>query len=136
VSNTILEVNGPSCVAEEFQGEVVALNTDTGSYFSMRGNSAALWQDLCAGHTVETLVASAGPDTPMAAAIQSFANQAVSEGLLRPAAATPEHLASPAFASNGELPALEIYHDMQSLLLLDPVHEVDEQRGWPKARNG
>ena len=30
-----------------------------------------------------------------------------------------------------ESPQLEQYSDMSELLLLDPIHEVDEQ-GWPK----
>ncbi len=30
-------------------------------------------------------------------------------------------------------PALETYTDMQELLLLDPIHDVDET-GWPAAR--
>ena len=30
-------------------------------------------------------------------------------------------------------PTLEKYTDMQDLVLLDPVHEVDE-RGWPHAQ--
>jgi hypothetical protein len=28
-------------------------------------------------------------------------------------------------------PRLEKHTDMQDLILLDPVHEVDPQRGWP-----
>jgi hypothetical protein len=28
-------------------------------------------------------------------------------------------------------PVLEPFGDMQDLLLLDPVHEVDEDAGWP-----
>jgi hypothetical protein len=28
-------------------------------------------------------------------------------------------------------PALDAYHDLQSLFLLDPVHEVGD-RGWPQ----
>jgi hypothetical protein len=33
-----------------------------------------------------------------------------------------------------EPPRLESYGDMQSLLLLDPVHEVEQDVGWPKIR--
>ena len=31
-------------------------------------------------------------------------------------------------------PTLEIFSDMQDILLLDPVHDVDE-RGWPINKN-
>lgn len=33
-----------------------------------------------------------------------------------------------------EPPVLEKYTDMQDLLLLDPIHEVDDT-GWPKRKN-
>ena len=32
-----------------------------------------------------------------------------------------------------EAPALQVYTDMEDLLLLDPIHEVDEM-GWPSAK--
>ena len=28
-------------------------------------------------------------------------------------------------------PVLNKYSDMQDLLLLDPIHDVDEEAGWP-----
>jgi hypothetical protein len=31
-------------------------------------------------------------------------------------------------------PVLEVYTDMQDLLLLDPIHEVDEEAGWPSPK--
>ncbi len=31
-------------------------------------------------------------------------------------------------------PVLEKYSDMQELLMLDPIHEVDETEGWPQKR--
>jgi len=31
-------------------------------------------------------------------------------------------------------PVLEVYTDMQDLLLLDPIHDVDETVGWPSPK--
>ena len=31
-------------------------------------------------------------------------------------------------------PRLEKFDDMQHLILLDPVHEIDETMGWPRIR--
>ena len=33
-----------------------------------------------------------------------------------------------------EEPIIEIFRDLQELLLLDPIHEVDEVQGWPTAK--
>jgi hypothetical protein len=131
---TVLEVNGPDCVAEEFESEIVALNMETGTYFSIKDNAASLWQDLARGHPVEALVAAAGEGTPMAAAIEAFATAVVDEGLMRAAQAPHDPEEPMTIAFDGALPAIEAFNDMQSLLLLDPVHEVDEQQGWPNAK--
>ena len=37
-------------------------------------------------------------------------------------------------AGSGALPRLRKYTDMQDLLLLDPIHEID-QSGWPNSAN-
>ncbi len=31
-------------------------------------------------------------------------------------------------------PLLEKYTDMQDLLLIDPIHEVNDEHGWPKMK--
>jgi hypothetical protein len=31
-------------------------------------------------------------------------------------------------------PVLESYSDMQDILLLDPIHEVDDKAGWPNPK--
>jgi len=135
---TILEVAGPQCVAEDFDGEIVVLNTESGVYFSMRASGATLWRDLAAGHTVETMLAGAsGPEA--AQAIEAFVDAVVKEGLMRPAVtplvpATPPSSDSMNIGRDGP-PILEAFHDMKSLLLLDPVHEVDSEAGWPKLPN-
>lgn len=132
---TVLEVATPQCVAEEFDGEIVALNMDTGTYFSIKDAGARLWHDLAAGHAVEQLVERAGGGTALGAAIGRFADTACAEGLMRPrtseAVAGEPGIFTPS-SDGADLPVLEAFHDMQSLLLLDPVHEVDEEEGWPK----
>ncbi len=133
MSETVLEVNAPDCVAEEFAGEIVALNLETGTYFSIKDNGASLWQDLANGHPVEALAAAAGPGTEMAAAIDAFAATVVTEKLMRPAQAPRTPAGPPTVALDGPMPAIESFDDMQSLLLLDPVHEIDDRQDRPKA---
>jgi hypothetical protein len=128
-------VNAPDCVAEEFEGEIVALNMQTGTYFSIKDNALNLWHDLAEGHPVEALVAAAGEGTPMAVAIEKYATTVVDEGLMRLAPAPLGPDAPATLALDGDLPVLESFSDMQSLLLLDPVHEVDDQQGWPKTKD-
>lgn len=133
-----LELASPQCSADDFDGEIVAINLETGIYYSIKDSGAVLWHDLTAGHSVEALVELAGENIELAAGIARFADEVVSCGLMRPTTEAPvpsEPAATAAQAATMSAPALESFGDMQDLLLLDPVHEVDEEMGWPKAQD-
>jgi hypothetical protein len=130
-----LELASPQCSADDFDGEIVAINLETGIYYSIKESGAVLWHDLAAGHSVEALVELAGANPELAAGIVRFADELVSCGLMRPTTEAPipgEPAATAAQIATMTAPALESFGDMQDLLLLDPVHEVDEEMGWPK----
>jgi len=132
---TVLEIAAPHCVAQEFEGEVIALNLASGTYFSLRDLGAVLWRDLAAGHSVESLAALAAGALGGIEAVGDFAANVEAHGLLRPASnpvtpiGEPRLVAALAMGTSGVI--FEAFEDMQSLFLLDPVHEVDETRGWP-----
>ncbi len=131
----VFEVAAPQCVAEDFDGEIVILNMDSGVYFSVRDAGAMLWRSLAAGHSVDALIGLTGGDAQVIGAINSFVDEIVREGLMRPATepASPESAPTLDVALLArDAPTLEAFHDMQELLLLDPVHEVDAEIGWPK----
>jgi hypothetical protein len=134
----ILEVT-QQCAAEDFDGEIVAMNYDTGMYFNMKDTAAILWHDLAEGHSVEAVVALAVTNPEFSRSIESFADQLVEAGLMRPANSVSAPSGPPRLTAvtigSAPLPVLEAFGDMQKLLLLDPVHEVDEEVGWP-ARKG
>lgn len=133
---TVLEIAAPACVAQEFEGEVIALNLEKGTYYSLRGLSATLWRDLAAGHPVDVLAALATDPQ----AVRDFAANLSAQGLMR-SASGPAATTTPAFAvavaSGGAMDlVLEVFDDMNSLILLDPVHDVDTSRGWPNPPTG
>ena len=131
---TILEIAAPQCVAQDFDGEIIVLDLGSGSYYSLRELGAVLWRDLASGHAVELLaeLASGGLGGPQR--VLDFVAKIMAHGLLRPAAAAAIPPAAPrlagALAAGSEL-VFEVFDDMKNLILLDPVHEVDESRGWP-----
>jgi hypothetical protein len=131
-----LETTGPDIVAEDFGGEIVVLNLATGRYFSLPGLSAGIWRDLVDGCPPAALIELAAPAGPaMAGAVEAVAAGLVAEGLLRPRS-TPATGAAPTsvFAGTAELPVMESYDDMADLILADPIHDVDENVGWPVKR--
>lgn len=138
---TILEIAAPACAAQDFEGEIVALNLNNGIYCSFRDLGAVLWRDLAAGHSVDILAALAAPVLGGTQPVHDFVERLMTEGLMRPAE-NPASLEEPplltAALAAGTNPALtfEVYEDMKNLLLFDPVHEVDEVKGWPALPNG
>lgn len=131
----LLQIAAPDCVAEEFDGEIVALNVRTGIYCSMREAGAALWRDLVAGHSVESLAQAltAGGGDPKG--FHAFVDTVIAQGLMRPTTSVSENPSAPEFLdlvlTNPAGLIVEVFFDMKSLLLLDPVHEVDDAKGWP-----
>jgi len=133
---TMLEIAAPQSVAQDFDGEIVALNLSNGTYYSLRDLGAVLWRDLAAGHSVERLADIASGSAVGSQPVRDFAAKATAEGLLRPATGVavpggaPQLIAALANGTPHEL-TFEAFVDMQTLILLDPVHEVDETKGWP-----
>jgi hypothetical protein len=129
-------VNGPNVINEVIDGEAVIINLASGDYFSLRGSGSYIWQAIDAGADVGAIVgaftaAGLGDEVAIGGAVEGLVAQLVAEDLI---VASDGSGSSPSLAppdgDTFEAPALEKFTDMQDLILLDPVHEVDE-RGWP-----
>jgi len=138
-----LAVN-PRLLHETIEGEVMVIDLTTGSYYSLRGSAADVWELIgqTPGATRESLVAALASKhtialTEVDASVSGFVDRLLQEGLLVTsvhASPTPVLVHSGANGASGQAfdpPVLEKYTDMQDLVLLDPVHEVD-QTGWPR----
>ena len=138
----IYEVSTPDVVAEDFGGEIVVLNLSNGRYFSLLGVSADIWRDLVAGHKPYSLVdCAAAVRAPLGEAVVALIASMVEEGLIRPLAdsasrSMPSEAASAAVAlrAGEDVPPMESFDDMAELILADPIHDVEEDIGWPVKR--
>ena len=135
------EVNAPAVVAEEFDQEIVVVNLETGEYFATRGVGAEIWRRLALGATVGAVLEHLTQrfDASQATVVEAcrpFVSKLLDSGLLRVSETADGHPSAddPAQAiptqESFEAPVLEVYDDMQDLLVLDPIHEVEET-GWP-----
>ncbi len=125
-------VNDDAVSHNEFDGEVVVIDFETGSYYSMRGAAASIWRILCdaargAAELVELFV-----DPPVAAAeeIGGFLGELAERGLVVEVRGAVEPGPSITGGLGYEAPTLEAFEDLQALLVADVIHDVDEQ-GWP-----
>lgn len=138
-------INTPKVVRETFDDEVVIINLDRGSYYSLRGVGASIWALIEKGLDMNELldVVAArfeGDRDELERAVQEFIATLRQEELVSPIADGAHRngrtaASGPAAADHPEkarfeTPILQKFTDMQELLLLDPIHEVDES-GWP-----
>lgn len=133
-------VNAPHVIAESVDGEVLVVNLLTGAYFSSDGVGDVAWALLSGGATLPAITAAiAGhyglPEADIARDLAPWFARVLEDGLVAegapPAGASPAPLTFPPVYAP---PVMTRYTDMEDLLLLDPVHEVDEV-GWPVAGN-
>ena len=117
---------------------------ETGCYYSTDQLGAEIFGLILAGHPVRTIVEKVATKhgNGMEQPILSFLDELLKETLIvgdgkgvpnstdfREGAANE----SPPQSQQGPVPALHKYTDLEDLLLLDPIHDVDES-GWPVPR--
>jgi len=134
----------PMVTHEQLDGDVIAIHLETGMYYTFDGVAADCWQGLAAGVPTEVIAAevSAGfaiaPDVALAD-VSAFVSALVSERLAVDDAddtgASDSETAFEVRRGGGGYvaPVVQRYDDLEDLLLLDPIHEVDDA-GWPVAR--
>jgi len=134
-------INSPAVAHEVIEGEVVIIHFDTGNYYGMRGSAVEMWSLLSHGASLgevrdELLRRFESDANTIENAITEFTSQILAENLVietdKPGT-LPEVSSDSAVKKPFEPPVVEIYSDMQDLLLLDPIHEVDEV-GWPREK--
>jgi hypothetical protein len=129
------QLNGRQVVSEVLDGEVIAIHLQSGTYYSMIGSSASVWNAMQDGWSKAEIIDRLTRDTGFERRcidedISHFVAALLAEELILPGdgegSRSADLLPSGAYAK----PELHKYTDMQELLLVDPIHEVTEE-GWP-----
>lgn len=145
MNNQRFKVNTPTVTHEIIDGEAVIINLDSGNYYSLVETGSLIWSLLERGASaseVQDLLQQGyqGNATDIDRGVQELLAQLQQENLIVPVDAAPvvelTDLQQILPANGHEKPAfnppqLNKYSDMQELLLLDPIHDVDDA-GWPK----
>jgi len=128
-------INEPDVVAEDFDGQLVILNLANGHYFSLQGCGGDIWAALASGHAPDAILDAIRAFLPeIADASRELLGRLIELQLIRPDGAPVELPAGSASGWRAEPPRLEVYEDLAELIYADPIHDVDEQAGWPKQR--
>lgn len=124
---------------ETIDGEVVVVDLNKGLYFSIDGVGAVVWGMVVGGSTVADILdwgTTAFPAEASAAGeISAFVDDLKAKGLVADAAdpVPVTEAENPPAPATYATPVLNMYSDMEELLLLDPIHEVSDDAGWPHA---
>jgi Coenzyme PQQ synthesis protein D (PqqD) len=142
-------VNAPKVVHETIEGEVVIVNLDKGDYYSLVQAEADIWNGITSGISRDEMIEEmtyryAGDRATIEKGVNDFIDQLQREELIKidqtdesnncDAKTVPILAEVNGEKPNFEPPSLNKYTDMEELLALDPIHEVDEQIGWPSAK--
>ena len=132
----------PWVTHERLDDEVIAINLETGAYYALDDAAADCWMLLIEGTGSEAIVEimcnryEVEPER-VRDDVVAFVADLERERLVDtdPGAIAMPDVALPALT--GKLPyappSVNKFDDLEELLLLDPIHEVDDA-GWPVAR--
>ncbi len=132
---------GPHISVSILDGELVAIDLASGSYYHAGVVGAQIWElasTQVEAQDIATRLADRYPGVDQVIDhVGAFLDQLIESGLVSehetpgPVDGPPSQPAEPPAGSGAyEPPNLGRFDDMQQLLLLDPIHDVD-QSGWP-----
>jgi hypothetical protein len=139
MENNFFTVDESAVVFERYDDEIIAINLNTGIYYTLNTTAADIFDLLAAGCPATDLITILQPkysddlrqfESDLAHFVSELKRAALIEpspaNRERPGVQTPENGPKVFF----EVPVLKVHEDLQELFLLDPVHEVSAE-GWP-----
>lgn len=137
--------NTAEVASETFEDGLVSINFLTGRYFTMNRSGELVWTYLgefqTAASIAERLARAAAIDRgSVLPDVAAFLETLQSERMIVVHQDEPitsaNSLSAPAPAETlvYEAPQLQVFEDLADLILLDPIHDVNEALGWPVNR--
>ncbi len=130
------QLNESKMFADVTDGIAIIINAVTGIYYGMNGYGTGIFENLMAGSSTADILeaAQALPGAPQTVeeSIQSFLDtlEAFEIVLPAPESSRPASLKAEDAAFDQFVPVCKEYRDVQELLFADPIHEVQEDKGW------
>jgi len=142
-----LKVSEPNVVHETIEGETILLNLGTGNYYSIEWPGTAIWDLLVETGDTEGIrnafvEANIDKQSEVDEAYTKFIEKLIEEELVvtigngDASTFTIDENSEKEFskaASKLDKLTINKYSDMQDMLLLDPIHDVDD-KGWPEPK--
>jgi hypothetical protein len=132
-----LQTRPADLVAETLSDETLVIDTATGVFFSLRGVSSGLWamlEQTAGDEELRRAVRDHFPDArDTDADVDAYLAALEADGLVietdTPRAG--ESATTGPWPDGYDPPLVKKYDDMADLLLVDPIHDVATESGWP-----
>ncbi len=143
--NMRLQINTPNIVHETFaDDEAAIINLETGNYYSLNPTGTLIWSLIEQNTGIEEIAGAFIQDrendgSRVTSLVNGFVEKLVKEELViaieddTPHPDNADGSRSKKFDQEFIEPVIERFADMQELLLLDPIHDINE-KGFPKMK--
>ncbi|WP_420578365.1 hypothetical protein [Ekhidna sp.] len=123
-----MKVN-PKVVSDQFDNEIVVVNLENGFYYSFKNSALNVWQMAIDGFSRDMIVGSfADLNENQKGQINQFLNHLIEESLI-------EEVEGRGSKTTSEFKFKDLtyakFEDMSDLIMIDPIHDADEKKGWP-----
>jgi hypothetical protein len=117
-------------VSDQFDGEVVVVNLESGSYYSIKETAQEIWSLLEKNTSRKGILNSfVNLTDDETSKIESYIDSLLLEGLIE------ENETEVEFNASNKLIFKDLtyskFDDMSDLIMIDPIHEADQEEGWP-----
>jgi hypothetical protein len=149
IPTAFFEIEKIKIVLEKFEDEIVIVNLENGYYYSLSGIGSDILGMIGKRYSVNAIRdawSTMFPDyrEEVEVSLNEFLLELENEGIIIPSSAGKDEN-SQSLNSRAKLesipaqsifskPILNRYTDMREILLLDPIHEVDANTGWPQKK--
>lgn len=139
IQKTHYELNRSRAISEVIDDDAVVIDLESGCYFNMTGVSGYVWEKLMAGYSLDEIATAIDVDAlgleQISSQLSEFIEILLSKTLLLVRSAEPVDLPLLEKKHFSEFTlGVDEYTDMKEMLELDPIHDADEQVGWPKPK--
>jgi len=137
LSDELFIVDADNVSWEQVGGEVIAIQLSTGRYYNMVDTATAIWLFLSNGASIDSLAMRLRQlykdESLVLSGLEDFVSECIKTSLLVPTDKEKlgrEELFLDLKCDAWSAPKLNEYVDLQDLILVDPIHDVQES-GWP-----
>jgi hypothetical protein len=133
-----LRVDTARCLHETLDGDTIVIDAERGWLLVFEGLATTVWERMVGGADAAAIVAEAGEryGTDAATAVHRFVDELVGAGLLVPDHQLVTHDAAIEWPAEYVEPRIDRFDDVADILMMDPIHEVTVDRGWPNSSGG